>query len=76
MIPPYWLQLVVGIYLVEIIYVLSVTLVSVESGVDKLGEKFEIAGNMKAGIFLYVITAVAASLVLSLLAGVAVSTMG
>jgi hypothetical protein len=74
MIPPYWLQLVVGIYLVEIIYVLSVTLVSVESGVDELREKSEIAKNMKAGILLYIITAIAASLVLSMLAGVAVAT--
>lgn len=76
MIPPYWLQVVVGIYLIEIIYILTITLVSVESGVDKLGEKFEIARNMKAGIILYVLTAIIASVVLSLLAGVAVSTMG
>jgi hypothetical protein len=74
MIPPYWLQLVVGVYLVEIIYVLSVTLVSVESGVDELREKSEIAKNMKAGILLYIITAILASLVLSMLAGVAVAT--
>jgi hypothetical protein len=50
-----------------------VTLVSVESGVDELREKSEIAKNMKAGILLYIITAIAAALVLSMLAGVAVS---
>jgi hypothetical protein len=72
MIPPYWLQVVVGIYLIEIIYILTVTLVAVESGVDKLGEKSEIAKHMKTGITLYVLAALTASLVLSILAGVSV----
>ncbi|MEM2956185.1 MAG: hypothetical protein QW041_01235 [Candidatus Pacearchaeota archaeon] len=73
MIPPYWLQIVVGIYLIEIIYILSITLVSVESGVDKLKEKSEIARNMKAGILLYILTALAASLILSMLASIAIT---
>jgi hypothetical protein len=74
MIPPYWLQIVVGLYLVEIIYILSTTLVSVEYGVDKLREKSEIAKNMRSGMILYIMAAVAASLILSILAGVAIST--
>ena len=72
MIPPYWMQIIIGLYLVEIIYILTVTLVSVESGVDKLGEKSEIAKNMKSGILFYIMAALAASLILSLLAGMAV----
>jgi len=72
MIPPYWLQIVVGIYLIQVVYILSLTLVSVESGVDKLREKSEIAKNMKTGILLYIMAALAASLILSILAGVAI----
>jgi len=72
-IPPYWLQIVVGVYLVEIIYILTITLVSVESGVDKLREKYEIAKNMQTGILLYVLAALAASLILSVLAGYAIA---
>ena len=71
-IPPYWLQIVVGVYLVEIVYILSITLVSVESGVDKLREKSEIAKNMKSAITLYIIAALFASVALSALAGVAI----
>jgi hypothetical protein len=74
LISPYWLQIVVGIYLVEIIYILTITLVSVESGVDTLKEKSEIAKNMRTGIVLYVLTAIIASLALSILAGVAITT--
>jgi len=72
MIPPYWLQIVVGVYLVEIIYILTITLVSVESGVDKLREKYEIAKNMQTGILFYIMAALAASLILSILAGYAI----
>jgi len=73
LISPYWMQVVVGIYIVEIIYILTITLVSVESGVDKLGEKSEIAKNLKMGISLYIITALIASVVLSILAGIAIT---
>jgi len=75
MIPPYYIQLITGIYLVEIIYILTITLVTVESGVDKLSEKAEIAGNMQRGMALYTIAALGAILALSLLAAVAISGM-
>jgi hypothetical protein len=75
MMSPYFIQLITGIYLIEIIYILTVTLVTVESGVDKLKEKSEIAGNMKRGVILYLFAALAAILSLSLLAAVAISGM-
>jgi len=73
MISPYFIQLITGIYLIEIIYILTVTLVTVESGVDKLSEKAEIASNMKKGMTLYLMASLASILALSLLAAVAVS---
>ena len=75
MIPPYYLQIAVGIYLVEIVFILTKTLVSVESGVDQLGEKAGIAENLKKSISLYSIASLIAILALSILAGVAVSGM-
>ncbi|MFC1685793.1 hypothetical protein ACFLZZ_02090 [Nanoarchaeota archaeon] len=68
MIPPYYIQLIAGIYVIEIIYILTVTLVSVESGVDPLSEKFEIASNMKKGVVMYLIASLVAILGLSMLA--------
>jgi hypothetical protein len=73
MIPPYFIQLITGIYLIEIIYILTITLVTVESGADELSEKAEIASNMKRGVTLYIAASLASILALSLLAAVAVS---
>jgi hypothetical protein len=71
MIPPYFLQIVVGLYIVEIIIILSGTLVRVESGVDKLNEKATIAKNLRFGVFLYLIVAAISMIALSVLAAVA-----
>ena len=76
MIPPYYLQIAVGIYIVEIVFILTNALVGIDAGVDKLKEKSEIASNLKIGVLLYFITALVAILLLSLLAGVAVTGLG
>lgn len=73
MIPPYWLQIVVGIYITEIIFILTSTLVTIESGEDRLGEKAEISKTLSAGILLYTIAAFVAIIALAILASVAVS---
>ena len=71
MIPPYFLQIVVGIYIIEIIFILTRTLVRVESGVDALSEKAQVARNLKFGMMLYILVAAIAITALSLLASVA-----
>ncbi len=60
MIPPYMLQLTVGIYIIEIIFILTGTLVVIESGEDKLEKTNKTGINLKSGIGLYVITALIA----------------
>ncbi len=69
MIPPYFLQIAVGIYLVEMIFILSGTIVAVEKGADRLTEKSEIAKNLYKGLSLYFLVTLIAILVLSFLAG-------
>ncbi len=76
MIPPYFLQIIVGIYLVEIIYILTKTLVIVESGSDMLKEKAEIAKNMRTSMITYTITTLIAIVTLIALAQIAVSGLG
>ncbi|MBS3090688.1 hypothetical protein J4433_02870 [Candidatus Pacearchaeota archaeon] len=71
MIPPYFLQIIVGIYIIEIIFILTGTLVKVESGVDTLSEKAQIAKNLKIGVILYALVALISITALSLLASVA-----
>lgn len=76
MIPPYYLQVIVGVYLIEIIFILTQTLVTVESGVDKLSEKSEISKNLRYGIMLYFLISLITTITLSALALVAISGIG
>jgi hypothetical protein len=71
MIPPYFLQIIIGIYIIEIIFILTRTLVRVESGVDALSEKAQVARNLKFGMLLYILVTAIAITALSLLATVA-----
>lgn len=71
MIPPYFLQLAIGIYIVEIIFILTSTLITVDSGKDSLREKNELAKNLKRGMTLYLITACISIISLFVLAAIA-----
>jgi hypothetical protein len=70
MIPPYFLQISIGIYLIQIIFILTRTLVTVDSGEDKLERGNQLAGNLKSGIALYFLTALFSTLALFILASV------
>ena len=76
MIPPYFLQIIIGIYIVEIIFILTKALVSVNSGQDELKETYEIGNNLMKGGMLYIIVALISILALSGLAVVALSGLG
>ncbi len=73
MIPPYWLQIIVGVYIIEIIMILTNTLVTIESGEDRLGEKAEKSKMLLTGMLLYTVAAFIAIIALVALAIVAVS---
>jgi hypothetical protein len=75
MIPPYFLQISVGIYLIEIIFILTSTLVTIDSGQDQLQTKYETGLNLKKGIMLYFITALLAVLVLFVLSSVVLGNL-
>jgi Flp pilus assembly protein TadB len=76
MIPPYYMQAIIGIYLVEIIFILTGALVTVDSGKDPLKEKSDLSKHLKVGISLYLITALLSTLALSILAAVAIGSLG
>src|SRR3989339_277979 len=67
MIPPYYLQISIGIYLIQIIFILTGTLVTVDSGEDKLEKTNKTGINLKKGVFLYLIAAFFSTLALSFL---------
>lgn len=75
MIPPYFIQISIGIYIIEIIFILSGTLVTIDSGKDPLKEKSDLAKNLRRGIYLYLITAFGSILALTLLAAIALKSL-
>jgi hypothetical protein len=75
MVPPYFLQVFIGLYIIEIIFILTKTLVTVDSGQDELKETYDISRNLLAGMVLYTIVALIAVVILSSVAAVALSGM-
>jgi hypothetical protein len=76
MIPPYWLQIIIGIYLIEIIFILTSTLVTIESGADKLTDKAEKGKMLSRAIGLYFLAALASIIMLAGLAAISLGNLG
>lgn len=75
MIPPYWLQLIVGVYLIEIIFILTGALVVIDSGEDKLEKTNKTGINLQRGIGLYAVTAFFAVIALFLLTSIVLGNL-
>jgi hypothetical protein len=71
MIPTYWLQIAVGIYLVQVVFILTGTLITIKSGKDDLEKTAEIAKNLKSAMLLYFIVSLVAVVGLGMLGAVA-----
>jgi len=68
MISPYFLQIAVGIYLIEIVFILTSALVSIDSGEDRLQQTYLTGAYLKKSIGMYFIVALIATLILTVLA--------
>jgi len=75
-IPPYYLQIAIGIYLIEIIFILTSTLVTIDAGEDKLQKTYKIANNLSKGIGLFFATALIATLILFVLSSTVLGGLG
>ncbi len=51
--PTFYFQIVVGIYIVQIAYILTVLSNGIENGADKLGERYSLGKNMIRSTLLY-----------------------
>ena len=72
MIPPYFLQIVIGLYLVQIVFILTRALVVIDSGEDKLEKTNKTGKNLARAIVLYFITAFVAIVSLFVLTSIVV----
>ncbi len=57
LISPYFLQIIVGLYVVEMGYVLTIHANGIENGVDKLNEEYTLGKNLFRGTVLYILIA-------------------
>ena len=76
MIPPYYLQIAIGIYLIQIIFILTGTLVAVDSGEDKLERMNKSGKNFIRGILFYLVTSFVATVALFILTSVVLGNLG
>ncbi|MBT6689965.1 hypothetical protein HN903_04670 [archaeon] len=73
MIPTYWLQIVVGIYLIQVVFILTQTLVTLKSGRDPLQMTAEVGKNLKVSMILYLVVAAGAIIGLTLVGAIALA---
>ncbi len=76
MIPPYYLQIAIGIYIIQIIFILTRALVVIDSGEDKLQKTNLIGKNLMRGILLYSATAFLATISLFVLSAIVLGNSG
>ena len=67
-IPPYYFQIIVGIYVIQIIYILTVLSNGIQNGSDKLSERFNLGVNMVRGTLLYAFIGLAVTILFSMIA--------
>ena len=75
-VPTFFFQIMVGVYVVQIIYILTILSNGVENGSDKLSERYNLGKNIMRSTILYVIIALVVTLLFNFIAGNIMSGMG
>nr|MBT6606025.1 hypothetical protein [archaeon] len=73
MIPTYWLQVVVGVYLIQIVFILTTTLVTIKAGRDPLQATSEIGKNLKKTLILYAVVSLLSIVGLTVVGAIALT---
>jgi len=73
MIPTYWLQIIVGVYLIQVVFILTSTLVTIKTGRDPVSMTSAVGKNLKTSMLLYFVIAGASIIGLTLIGAVALS---
>jgi len=69
-VPSYYFQIIIGVYVVQVIYLLTVLINNIQNGVDPINEKYLLAINLLKGTGLYVAIAFIVILTFNILAAV------
>ena len=68
-IPTYYFQMIVGIYVVQITFILTIIANGIESGSDKLNERYQLGNNLVRSTMLYVIISGTVMIMFNMIAG-------
>ncbi|MGM5482822.1 MAG: hypothetical protein ACQESF_05145 [Nanobdellota archaeon] len=72
-IPTFHFQIIVGIYVIELIYILTVLVNGVENGSDKLKEQYLVGNNMIRGTLLYCTLSMIVVIIFNMIAEVVIT---
>ncbi|MFA5992396.1 MAG: hypothetical protein WC796_01675 [Candidatus Pacearchaeota archaeon] len=75
MISPYFLQISVGLYIIEIIFILTNVLVVIDAGEDRLKRTKETGNNLGRGVAIYFVITLIAIVLLSSIAAIALGSL-
>lgn len=75
MIPPYFLQVIIGLYLIQITFILTRALVVIDSGEDRLEKTNQTGKNLRKGMLLFFITSFITTIALFILTGVVIGDL-
>jgi hypothetical protein len=73
-IPTFYFQIIVGLYVVQIIYLLTILVNSIENGEDKLNERYLLGINMIKGTIIYCIVSLIIILMFNYVASIVINT--
>ncbi len=68
-IPAFYFQLIVGVYVIQLAYILTILINGIENGSDKLGEKYNIGINVTKGTTIYCFLATVVMIGFNMVAG-------
>jgi len=68
-VPTYYFQIIVGVYVVQITYILTIISNGVENGSDKLNERYQLGTNLIRSTMLYVFISGAVMILFNVIAG-------
>ena len=67
--PTFYFQIIVGFYVVQITYILTILVNGIENGFDKLAEEYQIGTNMTRSTIMYCVLSTAVMLMFNMIAG-------
>lgn len=67
-VPTYFFQIIIGLYIVEVTFILTILINGIENGSDKVAERFSLGSNLIRGTIIYAVVAFAITMLFNIIA--------